>query len=80
MSIPKDTKGAEPDDVEAHRFRDTSDDVEAHSRARDTSDDVEAHRLRETGDDVEAHTFQRPRPRLDTDDDVDDVEGHRLSR
>jgi hypothetical protein len=68
MSIPKDTKGAEPDDVEAHgRLRDTSDDVEARGRLRNTSDDVEG------------HTFQPRPPRPDEDDDDDvDVEGHRL--
>jgi hypothetical protein len=53
MSIPKDTKGAEPDDVEAHgRLRDTSDDVEGHTfqprppRPDEDDDDVEGHRLR----------------------------------
>jgi hypothetical protein len=91
MNMPKDTKGAAPEDVEAHmpvRKRDAQ--GEEPGRARDT-DDVEAHmpvrkrdaqgeepaRLRDTSEDVEAHSNQRPRPE---DGGGDDVEAHRLSR
>jgi hypothetical protein len=60
MSIPKDTKGAEPDEVEGHgliknRFdtdevQDTSDDVEGHGLIKNRFDTDE---VQDTSDDVE---------------------------
>jgi hypothetical protein len=60
MSMPKDTQGAAPEDVEAHAFR----------RSADESQAVEQ---RDSGEDVEAHGAQRPRPADGDSEGNDDV-------
>ena len=77
MNMPKDTKGAAPEDVEAHSrlSRDTSEDVEAHGRYASDSLGIEQH---DSGEDVEAHR----RHFFDTDqaDTDEDVEAHGTQR
>jgi hypothetical protein len=45
MSMPKDTKGTAPEDVEAHRFSGGSDESQA-TEQRDSGEDVEGHGYR----------------------------------
>jgi hypothetical protein len=79
MNIPKDTKGAEPEDVEAHgRY---ASDVSQGAEQRDTGEDVEAHRRHffdtdQAGaeEDVEAHAVRQKR------DSGEDVEAHEFQR
>ena len=72
MNMPKETKGAAPEDVQAHAFRGGSDESQA-TEQRDSGEDVSAHiPARDTsGDDVEGHSYQRPRPDRGDDEDVD---------